>query len=56
MADDEIFEEVKYIQEADLETHLLSPLIRCTQIDIKRKVSVEINLLLLSVLLKIIQD
>lgn len=37
MADDEIFEEVKYIQEADLETHLLSPLIRCTPDRYKKK-------------------
>ena len=37
MADDEIFEEVKYIQEGDLENHLLSPIIRCTLIDIRKR-------------------
>lgn len=37
MADDEIFEEVQYIQEADLDTHLLSPLIRCTPDRYKKK-------------------
>lgn len=37
MADDEIFEEVKYIQEGDLENHLLSPIIRCTPDRYKKK-------------------
>ncbi|KAL6452471.1 PSG1 PMA1 stabilization in the Golgi protein 1 [Candida maltosa Xu316] len=37
MADDEIFEEVQYIKEADLDTHLLSPLIRCTPDRYKKK-------------------
>ena len=30
MKDDEIFTEVQYIEEADLEDHLLNPIIRCT--------------------------
>ncbi|RCK54611.1 hypothetical protein Cantr_03820 [Candida viswanathii] len=37
MADDEIFEEVQYIQEADLDNHLLSPLVRCTPDRYKKK-------------------
>ena len=37
MADDEIFEEVKYIQEGDLENHLLSQLLDVLLIDIRKR-------------------
>ena len=56
MADDEIFEEVKYIQEGDLENHLLSPIIRCTLIDIRKRELVEIKLLNHFVHLKMMLD
>ncbi|CAX43474.1 hypothetical vacuole protein, conserved [Candida dubliniensis CD36] len=37
MADDEIFEEIKYIPESDLQDHLLNPIIRCTPDRYKKK-------------------
>ncbi|KAI5953981.1 hypothetical protein CANMA_004820 [Candida margitis] len=37
MAEDEIYTEVQYIEESDLENHLLNPIIRCTPDRYKKK-------------------
>lgn len=37
MAEDEVFTEVRYIEESDLEDHVLNPIIRCTPARYKKK-------------------